>query len=107
MDSAVGGTVSIGAPMTLNPTGGASTDGVRVAIQRERAEPAGNLVTTSSQAFTIAITTTVVAGDDVYFRVGSVNEGDTFGASRLVAAALLTRCSSAMSVVPICWLRSE
>ena len=70
------GTVSIDAPVTLSPASGSSLDGVRVAIQQESTEvAAANLVNTGSQAFTTAITRDVAAGDDIYFRVGSVNNG--------------------------------
>ena len=70
------GTVSIDAPVTLSPAGGSSLDGVRVAIQQESTEvAAANLLGTGSQAFTAPIVRTVAAGDALYFRVGSVNNG--------------------------------
>src|SRR5437773_2735878 len=70
------GTISIDAPVTLSPSSGSSLDGVRVAIQQESTEvTAANLLGTGSQAFTAAIVRNVEAGDDIYFRVGSVNNG--------------------------------
>ncbi len=70
------GTISINAPVTLSPSSGSSPDGVRVAIQQEGTEvAAANLLNAGSQAFTAAITRDVQAGDDIYFRVGSVNNG--------------------------------
>ena len=71
-----GGTISINAPVTLQPVGGSSVDGVRVAIQHNAAEVvAGNLLTTGAQAFTTAVTRDISAGDRIYFRVGSINDG--------------------------------
>ncbi|HSB85974.1 MAG TPA: SpvB/TcaC N-terminal domain-containing protein, partial [Ilumatobacteraceae bacterium] len=70
------GRISINAPVTLNPLSGSSHDGVRVAIQHDGNEiVAGNLLNTGSQAFTSPIGEDVTAGDDIYFRVGSVNDG--------------------------------
>ena len=70
------GTLAIDAPVTLSPAGGASLDGVRVAIQQNGTEvAAANLLGTGSQAFTTPITRTVTTGDALYFRVGSVNDG--------------------------------
>lgn len=74
------GTVSIDAPVTLSgpagTPGGSSLDGVRVAIQHGGTEvAAANLLGTGSQAFTAPIVRTVAAGDAIYFRVGSVNDG--------------------------------
>jgi hypothetical protein len=72
------GTITIDAPATLAPLNGTSLDGVRVAIEHDGAnvvQPA-NLLNTGSQAFTAPITGIVVAaGDDIYFRVGAVNDG--------------------------------
>lgn len=70
------GTISISAPVTLQPVGGSSVDGVRVAIQHNTSEvAASNLLTTGATAFTSAISRTVGAGDRIYFRVGSINDG--------------------------------
>ena len=70
------GTIAIDAPVTLSPSSGVSPDGVRVAIQQESTEvAAANLVSAGSQAFTAAITRAVEAGEEIYFRVGSVNNG--------------------------------
>lgn len=70
------GTVSINAPVTLQPVGGTSVDGVRVAIQHNGTEvAAGNLLTTGATAFSSAISRPVSAGDHLYFRVGSINDG--------------------------------
>ena len=70
------GTISINAPVTLSPSSGSSLDGVRVAIQQGDTEvAAANLLGTGSQAFTAAIARNVEAGDNIYFRVGSVNNG--------------------------------
>jgi RHS repeat-associated protein len=70
------GTISILAPVTLDPSNGTSLDGVRVAIQHDATElVSANLLSTGSSAFTSAISVAVKAGDDIYFRVGSVNDG--------------------------------
>ena len=70
------GTISINAPVTLQPVGGSSVDGVRVAIQHNTTEvAAGNLLTTGATAFATAISRSVNAGDRIYFRVGSINDG--------------------------------
>ena len=70
------GTISIDAPVTLSQTGGVSLDGVRVAMQQNGTElAAANLLTSGSQAFTAPVARTVAAGDEIYFRVGSVNDG--------------------------------
>ena len=72
------GTISINAPVTLAPIDvkGKSVDGVRVAIQQDGNEMvAANLLTTGSQAFTAPLTVAVEAGSNIYFRVGSVNNG--------------------------------
>jgi len=71
------GTVSVNAPVTLEPRATASTDdGVRVAIQVGNTEvSAANLLTAGSQAFTSPIALQVGAGTNIYFRVGSVNNG--------------------------------
>ncbi len=73
-----GGTVTIDAPVTLDPASTAvgTDDGVRVAIQHGGTEVvAANLLTKGSQAFTSPISATVAAGDRIYFRAGSVNDG--------------------------------
>ena len=71
-----GGTISINAPVTLSPLSGSSTDGLRVAVQHNGDEiAAANLFDTGSQAFTAPISRDVDAGDHIYFRLGSVNEG--------------------------------
>ena len=69
-----GGTILIAAPVTM--TGAGSKDGVRVAIQHQDTEVASaNLLAQSTSAFTSAITRTVAAGEEIFFRVGSVNDG--------------------------------
>ncbi|MCU0508491.1 MAG: hypothetical protein MUC34_08820 [Anaerolineae bacterium] len=71
-----GGTISIVAPVSLNPAVGDSSDGVRVAIQHEATEiAAANLLGTGSQAFTGPIARNVAAGEHIYFRLGSINNG--------------------------------
>lgn len=70
------GTVSIDAPVVF--TGSGSLDGVRVAIQHNGNEiAAANLLTTGSTAFGpgTPFSRTVASGDQIYFRVGSVNDG--------------------------------
>lgn len=68
------GTVSIDAPVTMEGVG--SKDGVRVAIQHQDTElSSANLLATDSSAFSDAITRTVSAGQEVFFRVGSINDG--------------------------------
>ncbi|WP_154402237.1 SpvB/TcaC N-terminal domain-containing protein [Ornithinimicrobium cavernae] len=70
------GTVTIDAPVTLSPTKGDSKDGVRVAIQVAGREVAtANLGVPGSTAFGTALSEPVTAGDPVYFRLGSVNDG--------------------------------
>ena len=71
------GTVSIAALATLAPpVGKTSKDGVRVAIQLNGQELASQvLLSAGTPAFTDSITQDVVAGDRVYFRVGSRNDG--------------------------------
>src|SRR5262249_11758925 len=61
------GTISIDAPVTLSPLSGVSSDGVRVAIQKNGGEVAtANLLNNGSQAFTTAISQPVNAGDNIY-----------------------------------------
>ena len=68
------GTISIDAPVTM--TGVGSKDGVRVAVQHDGTELASaNLLVASSTAFTSKVTRSVSAGDELFFRVGSVNDG--------------------------------
>jgi len=75
-----GGTVSLDASVMLSQTGGSSVDGVRVAIQQNGSEvAAANLLSSGSQAFTAPIVRTVAAGDQFYFRAGSVNDGANDG----------------------------
>lgn len=70
------GTISIDAPVTFSPTKTDSKDGVRVAVQVGDSEIAtANLVVPGNSAFPTALTEPVAAGDPVYFRVGSVNDG--------------------------------
>ena len=72
-----GGMVSVDAQVTLTPPlGSASPDGVRVAIQHGAIElAAANLLNAGSHAFDTPVTVAVAAGDDLYFRVGSVSDG--------------------------------
>ena len=68
------GEVSINAPVTF--TGVGSLDGVRVAIQHEATElAAANLINNGSTAFGTPISRTVTRGQQIYFRVGSINDG--------------------------------
>lgn len=71
------GTVSILAPATLSPPAGTtSIDGVRVAIQANGQELASKTLTMGDAgAFPSALTRNVTAGDRLYFRVGSLNDG--------------------------------
>jgi RHS repeat-associated protein len=73
----VAGTVEILAPVELRSGGGLPSDGVRVAIEQDGTELAsGNLAVAGAEAFGTPITDVIVdAGDDIYFRLGSVNEG--------------------------------
>ena len=69
-----GGTISINAPATM--TGVASKDGVRVAIQHNDTEKASaNLLANGSVAPLSIPPFSVAAGDEIFFRVGSVNDG--------------------------------
>ena len=68
-----GGTISIEAPVTMR--GVDSKDGVRVAIQHQDTEIASaNLLANGASAFTSTIRD-VLAGEEIFFRVGSVNDG--------------------------------
>jgi YD repeat-containing protein len=73
------GTISIVAPVTLDPAGLSTTDGVRVAIQHNGGELTdGTAVLTGASpgpAFTTPFTLGVTAGDQIYFRVGAVHDG--------------------------------
>jgi RHS repeat-associated protein len=70
------GDVQIDAAVSLDGEGLATTDGVRVAIQHEGAELSSAVLTGSSpSAFGDPITRTVAAGDQLYFRVGAVEDG--------------------------------
>jgi RHS repeat-associated protein len=72
-----GGTVSVDAPVTLSlPPNATSPDGVRVAIQHGGTElTAANLLNAGSHAFDTPVAINVNAGDNIYFRVGSVSDG--------------------------------
>jgi RHS repeat-associated protein len=71
------GTVTLNAPVTLSPpTGTTSKDGVRVAIQQNGTELFHQtLLNTNDTAFSTPITVNVQAGDRLYFRVGSIDDG--------------------------------
>ena len=76
------GSVLIDAPVTLAPITGTSTDGVRVAIQQNMDEIDTAVLTTGSPtAFLVPEPVDplpdleVVAGDQIYFRVGSIDDG--------------------------------
>ncbi|WP_153395385.1 SpvB/TcaC N-terminal domain-containing protein [Ornithinicoccus halotolerans] len=70
------GTVTIDAPVTLEPVTGASVDGVRVAIQHNGEERHHGMLTSSGEStFLDPVEVKVDAGDRLYFRVGSVNNG--------------------------------
>jgi RHS repeat-associated protein len=70
------GTVSIDAPVTLDPPNGSSVDGVRVAVEHDGDElESANLLSTGATAFGAPISREVDPGDHLYFRVGSVNDG--------------------------------
>jgi RHS repeat-associated protein len=71
------GTISINAPVTFTGVGTAPRDGVRVAIQHNDDElAAANLINNGATAFGTAIPRTVERGHQIYFRVGSVNNGE-------------------------------
>jgi RHS repeat-associated protein len=72
------GKVTINAPVTLSPPSGiTSVDGVRVAIQQNATElDHATLTNAGDTAFTTPMTEVkVAAGDRVYFRVGSIDNG--------------------------------
>lgn len=70
------GTVSIAAPVTLSDPGLDTTDGVRVAIQRDGTEIASRTLTTAAPtAFADPLGLPVTAGDEIYFRVGAIDDG--------------------------------
>ncbi|CAA9362455.1 MAG: hypothetical protein AVDCRST_MAG93-7739, partial [uncultured Chloroflexia bacterium] len=69
------GKVSIDAPVKLSPTTGTSPDGVRVAIQQNGTQVAAASLVDAEAVFTAPFARDVAAGDALYFRVGSVNDG--------------------------------
>ncbi len=67
------GSLSISAPVAL-PTAG--VDGVRVAIQHNGTEFAFDTLDTSGEAaFAAPVVRSVEAGDNIYFRVGAIDDG--------------------------------
>ncbi|RLE20154.1 MAG: hypothetical protein DRJ50_11185, partial [Actinobacteria bacterium] len=70
------GSIEIDAPVSLDSTGLATTDGVRVAIQYNGTELQSAVLDASSpSAFSTPVTVAVAAGDRLYFRVGVVEDG--------------------------------
>ena len=70
------GNIAIDAPVTLDTVGLNTTDGVRVAIQHNGTElVAEELHAGSPDEFPDIINVAVSAGDQIYFRVGAVNDG--------------------------------